>query len=86
VKPRLRTRSGLDFAERDAAGSSLAPPERVLNPWTNQSNLASAGDSRICRPAARRGFHPPALPVGPADFFVILFFAAGSGIGLILQV
>src|ERR1700683_2640272 len=86
VKPRLRTRSGFDFAEWDAAGSSLAPPRRVLNPWTNQSNLASAGDSRICRPATRRGFHPRELPAHPADFFLMLFLAAASGIGLVLPV
>src|ERR1700728_3464740 len=66
VKPRLRTRSVFDFVEWDAAGRPLEPPGRVLNPWTNQSNLASAGDSRICRPAARRGFHSPELPARPA--------------------
>src|SRR5580704_3054037 len=53
VKPRLRMASVLLLPRRNVL-SSLAPPARVLNPWTSHLSFARAGDSRICRREVRR--------------------------------
>src|ERR1700722_18722662 len=55
-KPRFRIFSGGPPVPCGRA-SKLAPPGRVLKPWTSQRRAESNGDSRTVSEPARRNFH-----------------------------